>query len=118
MEPQGTIAHVSSLTEDARAAMINAMIRNKEETAFPAEADVRVFELQADICKTLANPKRLQIVNLLKQGEISVGAMVKAMGIAKAKRQRPGRGSQGQQGPLRRGPVGTSRCDGSYGTPL
>jgi ArsR family transcriptional regulator len=43
-----------------------------------------MFELQADICQTLANPKRLQIISLLKQGELSVGSMVKAMGIAKA----------------------------------
>ncbi len=40
--------------------------------------------MQADICQTLANPKRLQIVNLLKHGELSVGVMVGAMGIAKA----------------------------------
>jgi len=48
------------------------------------EADLKVFELQADICQTLANPKRLQIVGLLKHGEVSVGEMVKAMGIPKA----------------------------------
>ena len=40
--------------------------------------------MQADICQTLANPKRLQILNLLKEEELSVGAMVKAMGVAKA----------------------------------
>ena len=66
------------------AAKINAMMRNKQKTPSPAEADTRIFELQADICRTLANPKRLQIIALLKQGELSVGSMVKAMGIAKA----------------------------------
>ena len=40
--------------------------------------------MQADICQTLAKPKRLQILNLLKGGELSVGAMVKALGVAKA----------------------------------
>ena len=40
--------------------------------------------MQADICQTLANPKRLQIINLLKEQELSVGAMVKVMGVAKA----------------------------------
>lgn len=40
--------------------------------------------MQADICQTLANPKRLQILHLLRKGELSVGAMVKALGIAKA----------------------------------
>ena len=59
------------------------MMRNKQ-TPSPAEADTRIFELQADICQTLANPKRLQIITLLKKGELSVGSMVKAMGIAKA----------------------------------
>ena len=59
------------------------MMRNKQ-TPSPAEADTRIFELQADICQTLANSKRLQIITLLKQGELSVGSMVKAMGIAKA----------------------------------
>ena len=54
------------------------------EIAPQTEADLRVFDLQADICQTLANPKRLQIVALLKQGEVSVGEMVRAMGIPKA----------------------------------
>ena len=40
--------------------------------------------MKADICQALANPKRLQIINLLKEGELSVGAMVNAMGVAKA----------------------------------
>ena len=45
--------------------------------------EARVLELQADICQTLANPKRLQIITLLKHGELSMGEMVEAMGIAK-----------------------------------
>ncbi|MGO9534917.1 MAG: ArsR/SmtB family transcription factor [Syntrophobacteraceae bacterium] len=40
--------------------------------------------MQAEICQTMANPKRLQIVNLLKNGELSVGEIVRAMGIPKA----------------------------------
>ena len=72
------------MTGDVRAATINAMIRNKQKTPSLAAADTRIFELQADICQTLANPKRLQIVNLLKQGEVSAGSMAEAMGIAKA----------------------------------
>ena len=40
--------------------------------------------MQADICQVLANPKRLQILNLLKWGELSVGAMVQALGVPKA----------------------------------
>ncbi|HUJ69931.1 MAG TPA: metalloregulator ArsR/SmtB family transcription factor [Syntrophorhabdales bacterium] len=49
-----------------------------------SEADFKVIELQAEICRTLANPKRLQIVNLLKNGELSVGEIVRAMGIPKS----------------------------------
>lgn len=60
------------------------MVRNKQKPLSDTDADSRIFELQADICQTLANPKRLQIISLLKKGELSVGDMVKAMGIAKA----------------------------------
>jgi ArsR family transcriptional regulator len=49
-----------------------------------SKADLRVFELQAEICQTMANPKRLQIVDLLKKEELSVGELVRAMGIPKA----------------------------------
>lgn len=45
--------------------------------------DPKLFELQADICQTLANPKRLQILCLLKDGEKSVAALSKALGVAK-----------------------------------
>lgn len=65
------------------------MIRNNEKQAARTPSPVspreaRLWEMQADICQTLANPKRLQIINLLKEGELSVGAMVNAMGVAKA----------------------------------
>lgn len=46
--------------------------------------DIKIYELQAEICLALANPKRLQILNLLKNGEMSAGEMVKAMQIPKA----------------------------------
>jgi ArsR family transcriptional regulator len=42
------------------------------------------LELQADICRALATPKRLQILNLLKSGEMSAGEIVKVMRIPKA----------------------------------
>jgi DNA-binding transcriptional ArsR family regulator len=60
------------------------MIRNKEQSKSATATDTRIFELQADICQTLANPKKLQIISLLKNGEQSVGEMLKAMDIAKA----------------------------------
>lgn len=46
--------------------------------------DRKVFEMQAEICKTLANPKRLEIINALKDGELSVGDLVERLGITKA----------------------------------
>ncbi len=62
---------------------IVSMVRIQEAPQ-QSEADLRVFELQAEICQTMANPKRLQIVSLLKDGELSVGEMVRAMGVPKA----------------------------------
>ncbi len=61
------------------------MRNNEKISSAPATSakDLRFFELQADICQTLANAKRLQILNLLKNGEMSVGAMVAALNIAK-----------------------------------
>lgn len=55
-----------------------------DKTFLQSEADTKVFELQADICQTLANPKRLQIIHLLGEGALSVTEIVKAMGIPKA----------------------------------
>ena len=65
------------------------MMRNKEKRDQPtpdavSQDQARLWEMQADICQILANPKRLQILNLLKWGELSVGALVQAMGVAKA----------------------------------
>jgi DNA-binding transcriptional ArsR family regulator len=65
------------------------MIRNNEKLTRPdpeaiSPDEARLWEMQADICQTLANPKRLQILNLLKDGELSVGAMVQTLGLAKA----------------------------------
>jgi ArsR family transcriptional regulator len=37
--------------------------------------DIDVFEMQADICKTLANPTRLRILHALREGEKSVGEL-------------------------------------------
>jgi ArsR family transcriptional regulator len=33
----------------------------------------QIYELHAEVCKTLANPKRIEIINLLSGGEKSVG---------------------------------------------
>jgi ArsR family transcriptional regulator len=65
------------------------MIRNNKKGAphrpeTAPEDEAGLWEMQADICQVLANPKRLQILNLLKWGELSVGALVQATGVAKA----------------------------------
>ena len=44
----------------------------------------QVFNMHAEVCKTLANPKRLEIIYALKEGELSVGELVKRLGISKA----------------------------------
>ena len=36
-----------------------------------------LYEKHAEICKTLSNPKRLEILNLLRSGERSVNELVK-----------------------------------------
>ncbi len=48
------------------------------------DGEMRIFEMQADACLAIANPKRLQILNILKDGEMSVANMTKEMGINKA----------------------------------
>ena len=40
--------------------------------------------MHAEVCKTLANPKRLEIIYALKESELSVGELVKRLGISKA----------------------------------
>jgi ArsR family transcriptional regulator len=44
----------------------------------------RLFELHAEVCKTLSNPVRLKIINELQEGEITVGALAKKLVIRQA----------------------------------
>ena len=43
-----------------------------------------VFRLQAGICKTLAEPKRLMIIHELREGEKSVGQLVSSLELPQA----------------------------------
>jgi ArsR family transcriptional regulator len=43
-----------------------------------------IFELHAEICKTFANPKRLEILNLLRNGEKTVGELAELAEIPQA----------------------------------
>ena len=40
-----------------------------------------IFNLHAEFCKTLANPKRFMILALLAPGEMTVGEMAKTIGV-------------------------------------
>lgn len=46
--------------------------------------DKEFFYLHSELCKTLANPKRQEIMDSLRAGEMSVNKLVKATGIAQA----------------------------------
>jgi ArsR family transcriptional regulator len=42
-----------------------------------------IFKLQADICKIFSNDKRLEIINLLKDKEMSNGEIMRETGLGK-----------------------------------
>lgn len=44
----------------------------------------RLYDLQAAICKTFANPWRLRIVESLNDGECTVSQLVGMLGISKS----------------------------------
>lgn len=44
----------------------------------------RIFELHAEICKTLSNPKRLEILDHLREGEKSVEELTQLMDMSKS----------------------------------
>ena len=41
--------------------------------------DYELFKLKAEICKTFADPKRLMIINELRDGEKAVGSLVQVL---------------------------------------
>ena len=43
-----------------------------------------IFDLQADVCKVFSNPKRLEIINHLKEKELSAGELLEKTGLSKA----------------------------------
>jgi len=46
--------------------------------------DRKIYQLHAEFCKTVANPIRIEILNLLRQGEKSVNELVILAGIRQA----------------------------------
>ena len=65
-----------NLIPNARSAAI-------ERTA-DADLEWQAYELQASICKVLADPKRLHILHLLADGERSVGELAETLGVRQA----------------------------------
>ncbi len=43
-----------------------------------------IFELQASICQTMGNAKRLEIINILGEKEFTVGDIAEKMGVRMA----------------------------------
>ncbi len=48
------------------------------------EIEKQIFTLHADVCKILANPKRLEILQALREEELSVTEIVEKVGANKA----------------------------------
>jgi ArsR family transcriptional regulator len=46
-----------------------------------AAAKVEIFHLQAELCKSLADPKRLMIIHELREGERSVSELAEGLGL-------------------------------------
>ena len=46
--------------------------------------DKLLYQLHAEICSTMANPIRLEIINLLRDGEKSVGSLAELAGTSQA----------------------------------
>ena len=44
----------------------------------------KLFEIHADICKTLGNAKRIEILNALENRELTVGELAGILGISPA----------------------------------
>lgn len=50
----------------------------------PRSPDTSVFELHAEVCKIFSHPKRLQIIDALRDKELTVSEVVAQLGIPKA----------------------------------
>lgn len=48
------------------------------------ENDLELYKLKAELCKTLSDPKRLMIINLLRNGEKAVGELAQSIETGQA----------------------------------
>lgn len=63
------------------------MFRNIETMklhAMPHRPDTTLFELHAEVCKIFSNPKRLQIIEALRDKELTVSEIVGRLRVPKA----------------------------------
>ena len=44
----------------------------------------KIYELHADVCKIFSNAKRLEIINALKENEMSASELIEKIGLSKA----------------------------------
>ena len=44
----------------------------------------KIYELQADLCKIFSNAKRIEIMNILKDREMSASELIVKIGLSKA----------------------------------
>ena len=49
----------------------------------PRQTEHRLFELQAEMAKALANPTRLRILSRIGSGEVAYGALLDDLGVSK-----------------------------------
>jgi len=61
-----------------------AQARTRKQAAKKDLKQRTVYELQAEICSALASPVRLQILDLLAEGEQTVGELLAVLQIPKA----------------------------------
>ena len=60
-------------------------VSRRQEELNMKSADKNIFELQSEICKAIANPKRLEIISVLKDAEeLTVSQLVDALHLPKA----------------------------------
>ena len=48
------------------------------------DMEERIFQMHAEVCKSMANPTRLKIINLLREGEKSVEELRERLRLPKA----------------------------------
>jgi ArsR family transcriptional regulator len=44
----------------------------------------KIFELHADVCKVFSNSKRLEILNMLREKEMTASELIEKIGLSKA----------------------------------